>query len=77
MGMNLRPYLDERKISVPEFARAIDVSTAALHRYLAGERIPRQEIMERIALATKGAVQPNDFFHFAKSNTPPASADAA
>lgn len=64
--MNLRPYLEERKMSVAEFARAIDVSVAALHRYLVGDRIPRQEILERIANITNGAVQPNDFFHFSK-----------
>jgi transcriptional regulator with XRE-family HTH domain len=65
--MNLRTYLDQKKISPARFAGSIKVSVAALHRYLGGERIPRPEVLERIVEATDGTVQPNDFFAFAHS----------
>lgn len=64
-AMNIRSYLDEQKISPADFARSINVSAAALHRYLNGERRPHPDVMERIAAETAGAVQPNDFFAFA------------
>jgi len=63
--MNLRTFLEHRKIAPARFAETIDVTGTALKRYLDGERVPRAEILERIAKATDGAVQPNDFFAFA------------
>jgi hypothetical protein len=67
--MNLRRYIDEKKITPPAFARQIRVSAQAMHRYLDGARIPRPEILARIAEVTDGRVQPNDFFSFAQSNS--------
>lgn len=60
--MELRQYLDDHEIPVSAFATAIGVSVQAVHRYLTGERIPKREVIERIARATGGKVQPNDFF---------------
>ena len=60
----LRTYLAHHKISATAFAAEIAVSGAALHRYINGERIPRPEVMQRICAATRGSVQPNDFFPF-------------
>jgi transcriptional regulator with XRE-family HTH domain len=60
--MDLRRYLDDRAIPVTVFADSIGVSVQAVHRYLNGERMPRREVMERIASVTCGKVQPNDFF---------------
>jgi Helix-turn-helix len=59
--MQLRAYLDDRKITIPAFAAAIGVSVQAVHRYVAGDRVPRKEVMARIKAATDGKVQPNDF----------------
>jgi transcriptional regulator with XRE-family HTH domain len=60
--MRLRQYLSDGDITFAAFAALIGVSTQAVHRYAMGERMPRREIMERIRLASRGKVQPNDFF---------------
>jgi transcriptional regulator with XRE-family HTH domain len=75
--MNLRTYLDEHRIGIPQFAPRIGVSVQALHRYLLGERIPRPEVLEQISLATNGAVQPNDFYAFSQVTEHPAPEVAA
>lgn len=69
LTMKLRTYLDVNSIGPADFAGMIKVSTAALHRYMAGDRIPRPEILERISNVTNGAVKPNDFFAFADSES--------
>lgn len=68
LTMNLRSYLDGQNIIPARFAETIDVTPTALQRYLDGKRVPRSEILERIAKATGGCVQPNDFFAFATSS---------
>ena len=60
--MNLRTYLDRHNIPPATFAGDIQVSVAALYRYMAGDRMPRRDVMGRIAQETRGLVQPNDFF---------------
>lgn len=60
--MELRQYLDGRAITITAFADSIGVSVQAVHRYLNGERVPKREVMERIAAVTCGKVRPNDFF---------------
>jgi transcriptional regulator with XRE-family HTH domain len=72
--MRLRTYLDQENIPVAAFARRIGVSVAALHRYLAGDRFPRQEVMQAIIDNTNGAVQANDLF---AELQPKASSEAA
>jgi transcriptional regulator with XRE-family HTH domain len=44
------------------FADRLGVSVQAVHRYLNGERLPRPDVMVRIAEITGGAVKPNDFY---------------
>jgi len=75
--MNLRTYLDTHDLSIANFSDTIEVSVAALHRYLTGERIPRAEVLERISRATNGAVKPNDFFPFSQDKEQPAPVIAA
>jgi hypothetical protein len=60
--MQLRQYLYDREIPAASFAERIGVSVQAVHRYINGDRMPRRDVMERIKVATRGAVQPNDFF---------------
>ena len=60
--MHLRRYLASLGISVATFADTIGVTVQAVHRYVNGERIPNRDVMERIAAATQGKVQPNDFY---------------
>jgi len=64
--MHLRAYLAAHEIPIPAFAGLIGVSVQAVHRYVAGDRVPRPKVMERIKAATKGDVQPNDFYCRAK-----------
>lgn len=67
--MQLGSYLATRAIPHAEFARAINVTTTALYRYIDGDRVPRRDILAKIAEVTAGAVQPNDFFDFARPCT--------
>jgi transcriptional regulator with XRE-family HTH domain len=62
--MDLRTYLDRHTQSLPAFADRLGISNQALHRYLNGERLPRPEIMERIARETGGQVRVQDFYPF-------------
>ena len=61
-AMNLKAYLSQTGKKPREFAEEIDVSERAVIKWLRGERRPRPELIEKIRLATAGAVQPNDFF---------------
>jgi len=65
--VQLRQYLTDRNIPIAAFADRIGVSVQAVHRYLTGERLPRRDVMERIRIETRGAVQPNDFFEPAEA----------
>ena len=65
--MKLRTHLEATHTPVPEFAKRIGVSVAALHRYLTGQRLPRPDVMEKIVRETQGSVQPNDFFEFSSA----------
>jgi predicted transcriptional regulator len=60
--MKLGLYLAKEKICPSAFAEKIGVTVQAVHRYIAGERVPHREVMQRIVLHTQGEVQPNDFF---------------
>ena len=60
--MQLQSYITAHGLSRPAFAARIGVTPQALHRYLSGARVPHKDVLRRIAEATDGAVQPNDFF---------------
>lgn len=61
--MQLLDFLRQEDLSFAEFARKINVqSRMTVVRYCRGTRIPTPEVMERIGLATAGAVTPNDFY---------------
>jgi glutamine synthetase len=66
--MKLGTYLRAEGFSVREFAKSVNVTEAAMSRYVSGKRLPRLEIMQRIVEASGGGVQPNDFF---ERDTPP------
>lgn len=66
--MDLRSYLTTHKIGIDTFAEAIQVKPASLYRYLAGERLPRRDVMLRIEQETRGFVRPNDFFSATSSD---------
>ncbi len=59
--MILHEYLKKEAIPVQKFAEEIDVSSQAVYRYIAGARVPKRSIMQRISAVTKGSVTPNDF----------------
>lgn len=59
--MKLSDYLSGQNESPAAFAAAIGVSRQAVHRYKAGERVPRPEVLSRIRAATNGAVTADDF----------------
>lgn len=58
--MTLRKWLSESLVSQSELARRVGVSQASVARYAAGIRCPRPAIMDAIARATDGRVQPRD-----------------
>lgn len=60
--MRLLDYLDDVKQTPAEFARLINVSDVAVHRYLHKGRVPEPGVMARIMAATSGRVTPNDFY---------------
>jgi hypothetical protein len=61
--MRLSEYLDMTGEGYATFGRRIGLASAGnARRYASGERVPRRDVMQRIVVATGGAVQPNDFF---------------
>ena len=60
--MLLREYLALRGLPIPILADLLGVSVQAVHRYVNGERLPRPDVMVKIAEVTGGAVKPNDFY---------------
>ena len=59
--MKLGDCLSTAGFSVRDFAKSVNVTEAAMSRYVSGKRLLRAEIMQRIVEATEGEVQPNDF----------------
>lgn len=60
--MKLIDYLALQSIKQNEFADIIGEKAVCVSRYCLGTRIPRPNVMQKIFLATGGAVTPNDFF---------------
>lgn len=61
--MNLRSWLTDHNVSVADFAGRIGVTQTAAYRYVAGDRMPRPEVLRRIHAETAGEVTANDFLH--------------
>lgn len=61
--MKLQEYLEFKKIKQAAFAKLVGVSAQNITRYARGQRIPDDQIMPLIFLATDGAVSPNDFYN--------------
>jgi transcriptional regulator with XRE-family HTH domain len=61
-AMLLREYLSLRGLTIPVLADLLGVSVQSVHRYVNGERLPRPDVMMKIAEVTGGAVKPNDFY---------------
>ena len=59
---NLDKWIINNSLSRQLFAKKINISTATLSRYLSGDRIPKQEIMEKIVKITRGSISPDDFY---------------
>jgi hypothetical protein len=55
-------YINDNGITVPSFAKTIDVKTESVRRYIKEGRVPEPKIMRRIMDATNNQVMPNDFF---------------
>ena len=74
--MKLKDYLREKDITAREFAELIGVDYSTVTRYCAGVRRPEWPILERITVATGGAVTPTDFLSRPRRPAP-AGANAA
>lgn len=64
--MKLSDYLegkgpDGSRMTHREFGALIGVSQTAVTRYVNGERVPRKQLLRKIAEATQNLVTPNDF----------------
>lgn len=64
--MKLADFKRHRNLTDEALAALIgDCTVSALRKWLAGDRIPRKDQMERIAAVTDGQVLPNDFYGIA------------
>lgn len=63
--MTLREYLSKHQISESNFAKLIETSQAAVHRYCRGTRMPKPPIMRKIIEETGGKVTERDFYRVA------------
>jgi len=63
--MRLSDYLETKRIGDATFAGQIGTTAMAVSRYRRAQRIPRPEILEKIAAVTSGEVGPSDFYTFA------------
>lgn len=60
--MKLSDYLAAEKLSHAEFGKRVGVSQVSIHRYSKGLRLPRPEIVARIAKETRGKVTIEDHY---------------
>lgn len=62
LGGALGRWLLNNDLSIVDFGRKVGVTHSTISRICSGAKKPSPSLMERIALATGGAVQPNDWF---------------
>lgn len=60
--MTLTDYMKKHDLNDAQFAALINVNQSTINRARRGLYTPSAAVIEAIALVTKGAVQPNDFF---------------
>lgn len=60
-GMRLDRYLKRHKTTPEAFAKLIGVHETTVYRFLQGLSFPKSGNLKRIAEATGGSVQANDF----------------
>lgn len=60
--MQLRQYLSENNLTAKSFSDLLGVSEFTVGKWVRGERIPRPEVMRKIAEVTNGKVRADDFF---------------
>ena len=58
--MKLRPWIEQRGLTVQEFADLVERSEATVIRWLNRTRHPRHDDMRKIYRVTQGAVRPDD-----------------
>ena len=63
-GMTLEQYLKSQKpkLSHATFAERVGVSQVTINRYIRGDRFPAPAMIEKIHVATKGAVKVTDWY---------------
>lgn len=71
--MRLEEWLTREGKSVTGFSQEIGLARSTLLRVLADRRSPTFDVMCRIIEATRGEVQPNDFFPLDDLLSPPRS----
>ena len=67
--MQLAVYMERYEISPAEAARDLNVSTSAVYLWLHAKRMPRPEVLKRIAVWSKGKVTANDFLLVAQNDS--------
>ena len=66
--MKLQQYLDEKKQTVADLARALEVQHTVALRWAKDIRIPSKENMQKIYEWSGGEVEPNDFYNVNKES---------
>lgn len=61
--MKLQEYLDKENKKVADLARDLELPHPVVLRWAKGERVPRQDNMQKIFAYTNGEVSPNDFYN--------------
>ena len=59
-GMELRRYLDDRKLSCTAFGQMVGVTPSTVSRWVAGRLMPRPAQIRKIMHVTEGAVTADD-----------------
>tara|TARA_B100000029_G_scaffold509597_1_gene599169 strand:- start:626 stop:1819 length:1194 start_codon:yes stop_codon:yes gene_type:complete len=60
--MNLKQFLQFKRITQLDFAKKLNISPISLSRYIGKERLPEKNILLKIYNLTDGLVSPNDFY---------------
>jgi hypothetical protein len=74
--MTLAEHLKRVGKSPEAFAPEVGTTGQSIRRYLAGQSVPRREMMMRIFEATGGSVTADDFFGLSKKSLSRAEARA-